>query len=359
MAAHIRDGVVYEGSANGGKSNLEELNDVNLQNVQDNQALVYDAENNEWVNGNTLSNLEELTDVDLIDVQDGQALVYDATNEKWVNGESISGDWVGTYEEYKALPDSKLTDGKTYFITDYPSDVTISNIEANTIRVGDLTKSNVFINKNEIIATETSGNMMGGGGTTYVSGTGVSVSKGSIMGMSTYGVDGIKINEVNGSYNNGLTTTMGLVLNGSSAKGIDSTPTKDSANLVTSGGVESSISAINSNLSTEISAINSTLDVKKYDYTWNDDIITWHSSAYQPKVCGNIVIIPLAFSVKAALSTETTLVTLPFNVEPTTCYMNPPNSNESLYVYAGNNIVQVRDGGTNKQYRGVLITTLN
>ena len=51
MAAHIRDGVIYEGGSAGGESNLKDLEDVSLNDVQEGQALVYDATNDKWVNG--------------------------------------------------------------------------------------------------------------------------------------------------------------------------------------------------------------------------------------------------------------------------------------------------------------------
>lgn len=65
------------------------------------------------------ASLAGLTDVDLNSPTDGQALVYDAANQEWVNGEAGNADYVElTQAEYDALTPEQKTNGTLYFITD-------------------------------------------------------------------------------------------------------------------------------------------------------------------------------------------------------------------------------------------------
>lgn len=65
------------------------------------------------------ASLAGLTDVDLDNPTDGQALVYDATNQEWVNGEAGNTDYVElTQAEYDALTEEEKMNGTLYFITD-------------------------------------------------------------------------------------------------------------------------------------------------------------------------------------------------------------------------------------------------
>lgn len=65
------------------------------------------------------ASLAGLTDVDLNNPTDGQALVYDATNQEWVNGEAGNADYVElTQQEYDALTPAQQMNGTIYFITD-------------------------------------------------------------------------------------------------------------------------------------------------------------------------------------------------------------------------------------------------
>ena len=92
-----------------------------------------------WGEVSTVGDLDDLGDVNITDPTDGEALIYDATNDEWVNGEvggavddvvmngqSIVTNKVAnfrnyvelTQSEYDALPASKLTDGILYCIKD-------------------------------------------------------------------------------------------------------------------------------------------------------------------------------------------------------------------------------------------------
>lgn len=65
------------------------------------------------------ASLAGLTDVDLNSPTDGQALVYDAANQEWVNGEAGNTDYVElTQAEYDALTEEEKMNGTLYFITD-------------------------------------------------------------------------------------------------------------------------------------------------------------------------------------------------------------------------------------------------
>lgn len=134
---------------------LGDLTNVVILNPQNRQALVYDSTTQKWVNGDssTVGSLSDLSDVDLSQLQDyevlaydtveekwinlklpisalgdisfpteptdGQVLVYDSTLEKWTNGDGGGTDVFVTKAQYDALPSSKTSDGKHYFITDW------------------------------------------------------------------------------------------------------------------------------------------------------------------------------------------------------------------------------------------------
>lgn len=92
-----------------------------------------------WGEVSTVGDLEDLGDVNLSSPADGDALIYDAQNQEWVNGEvggavddvqmngqSIVANKIASFQnyveltqsEYDALPASKLTDGILYCIKD-------------------------------------------------------------------------------------------------------------------------------------------------------------------------------------------------------------------------------------------------
>lgn len=67
-------------------------------------------------------NISDLQDVEIDDVEDGDTLIYNATTQKWENG---SGGGTAnaeemTYAEYEALSQAEKEDGTIRFITDYP-----------------------------------------------------------------------------------------------------------------------------------------------------------------------------------------------------------------------------------------------
>lgn len=117
-------GAINEVAGSAGKSNLADMDDVNIddETLAGGQGLVYDDTNDEWVNGEVASALESLTDVDIdsTSLADGQAIVYDETNDKWVNGTVSGGASViqKTMAEYTALPSVEKMNGSIYKITD-------------------------------------------------------------------------------------------------------------------------------------------------------------------------------------------------------------------------------------------------
>ena len=89
----VQVGTVYQSGA----STLADLSDVNLTSPTNNQSLIYDSENNRWVNGTIsggASALEDLSDVDIASGSLGtnQVLMYDGGTGKWWNNViSMSG----------------------------------------------------------------------------------------------------------------------------------------------------------------------------------------------------------------------------------------------------------------------------
>ena len=78
------------GQASGLSVSLDTLTNVDIQNPTDGQALVYDADNQVWVNSDDatgVTSLDALTDTDISSPSAGQVLMYDSANSKWVNSE--------------------------------------------------------------------------------------------------------------------------------------------------------------------------------------------------------------------------------------------------------------------------------
>ena len=79
---------------------LDDITDVELTTPTDGQVLVYDADNDEWVNGDIPTpptpslDVEDLGDVTTTSLADGQVLKYDAQNSRWVNANESVGDTV-------------------------------------------------------------------------------------------------------------------------------------------------------------------------------------------------------------------------------------------------------------------------
>lgn len=76
------------GQASGLSVSLTSLTDVDIQNPSNGQTIVYDEENEKWVNSDeaqAVTSLEELTDTDINNPSSGQVVMYDGTD--WVNSE--------------------------------------------------------------------------------------------------------------------------------------------------------------------------------------------------------------------------------------------------------------------------------
>ena len=74
------------GQASGLSVSLDSLTNVDIQNPSDGQTLVYDSDNEKWVNSDeaqAITSLVELTDTDISNPASGQVLMYDGTD--WVN----------------------------------------------------------------------------------------------------------------------------------------------------------------------------------------------------------------------------------------------------------------------------------
>ena len=71
---------------------LQNLQDVVLNSPTEGQALIYDATNEVWKNGNGggsgSSTLSGLTDVNLESPVNGETLIYDSLNQEWINGQA-------------------------------------------------------------------------------------------------------------------------------------------------------------------------------------------------------------------------------------------------------------------------------
>ena len=68
---------------------IENLDDVDLTNISDGQILIYNGTAQKWENGGVATSLSELSDVTLTSVSNGQKLSYDSTTQKWVNTDAV------------------------------------------------------------------------------------------------------------------------------------------------------------------------------------------------------------------------------------------------------------------------------
>ena len=107
-------------------TDLDSLTDVEISDVEDGQVLAWDNTNSKWVNINAPSSVDDLNDLEDVNISsptDGQVMTYDAVSSKWVNGAAGgTGNAIRvilTKAQYDALPASKLSDDKLYFITDW------------------------------------------------------------------------------------------------------------------------------------------------------------------------------------------------------------------------------------------------
>lgn len=100
---------------------IDELDDVEINNPQANQAIVYDPVSDKFKNGevSTVGGLNDLNDVTLEDVADKQELVYDDTDDVFKNKTTRVE---LTQAEYNQLvADNEVLPDVDYYITDAPS----------------------------------------------------------------------------------------------------------------------------------------------------------------------------------------------------------------------------------------------
>jgi len=88
--------LVYNGVSSKWENKVDELNrlaNVHILNPSDGQALIYDANDDKWVNrsGGGSSTLGGLTDVTLTTPTNNQVLKYDSVTQEWINGDAPSG----------------------------------------------------------------------------------------------------------------------------------------------------------------------------------------------------------------------------------------------------------------------------
>ena len=123
-------------------SSLNDLSDVSLNSPSGGDVLKYDAYYQLWKNVKLY--LDGLENVNITLPSDGQILKYDAATNKWVNANESGGGGgavqvILTKTQYDALPASKLTDNKMYFITDWrdtsidASDVSYDNTDSGLL----------------------------------------------------------------------------------------------------------------------------------------------------------------------------------------------------------------------------------
>lgn len=106
---------------------IDELDDVNISSPTSNQALVWDADNNKWTNGevSTVGNLDDLSDVDTTGKATGDSLRYDG-NEWIAQPTTIAL----TQAEYNTIVDFTPYANTHIIITDAPNlNPTASDIE--------------------------------------------------------------------------------------------------------------------------------------------------------------------------------------------------------------------------------------
>ena len=98
--------------------NLSELGDVNISSPSSNQALVWDADNNEWTNGevSTVGSIDDLNDVDTSGKAVGDSLRYDGA--EWIAKPTTIE---MTQAEYNAIVDFTPYANTHIVITDAPN----------------------------------------------------------------------------------------------------------------------------------------------------------------------------------------------------------------------------------------------
>lgn len=163
------------------------------------------------------ASLAGLTDVDLNNPTDGQALVYDATNQEWVNGEAGNADYVElTQQEYDALTPAQQMNGTLYFITDGEGG-------GGSSGGGDTNVYGAFIDTNRLLYTQAN---ISSGTVTYTATEDCAVNA-VVSNGSYYAIDGETVEYADGStltyqtiiyLRKGQTLTLGAVRNYNSFK---------------------------------------------------------------------------------------------------------------------------------------------
>lgn len=121
------------GSATG---TLAGLADVAITSPAAGDALLYDADAEEWVNGQIATALDDLTDVVITPstLADGQSLVYDVGTEQWINGD-VSPDLDDLKREYLYLlvgdETTTITTGTSKLTFRMPFGGTLVGLRAN------------------------------------------------------------------------------------------------------------------------------------------------------------------------------------------------------------------------------------
>ena len=243
----------------GGASAMSDLTDVDLTNLANGSALIYDSEAAKWeATDLTLGNI---TDIDLTGIQDGQVLVWDAEHSKLVPadqtgtqysaGEGINIDqnnaisskfvlYTGAKETYEAMP---LSERVKYTHAAFDNDSQVGLVDA--------------------VPTENSPNLVTSGGTyselakkadasalagkadvaTSLSGYGITnaYTKTETDGAITAEIEKLDVADsaVTGSYVTGVSETDGKI--SVTREAADAAPTSASNKMVKSGGVYSAV----------------------------------------------------------------------------------------------------------------------
>ena len=76
-------------SENAQHGSLDMLSDVEITTPSDGQALIYDADNDEWINGDVVDALDDLSDTNITTPANGDLLQYNSADDEWVNSSDV------------------------------------------------------------------------------------------------------------------------------------------------------------------------------------------------------------------------------------------------------------------------------
>lgn len=96
--------------------NLEDLENVSINNLSDNNFLIYDQTNNKWKNSDTLDlslELEQLSNVRTVELSNQDVLMYDNNNHIWTNRKFAGGEAIGI-EEINSFFNTDYNGNNTY-----------------------------------------------------------------------------------------------------------------------------------------------------------------------------------------------------------------------------------------------------